>query len=125
MPLAQSPGVRPRARRLQRRRNLPWQTDTCIGSWHYERSRFDQHQYKTAQQVVQMLVDIVSKNGNLMLNIPVRGEGTIDDDELKVLEGLHCLDGRERRGHLRHSPVENLRRRPGEIIRLRPRADRA
>jgi len=67
---------------------LPWQTDTCIGSWHYERRLFDQHKYKTALQVVQMLVDIVSKNGNLMLNIPVRGDGTIDDDEVKVLEGL-------------------------------------
>ena len=21
----------------------PWQTDTCIGNWHYERSVFDQH----------------------------------------------------------------------------------
>ena len=67
---------------------LPWQTDTCIGSWHYQRSIFDQHQYKTAHQVVQMLIDIVSKNGNLMLNIPVRGDGTIDEDEVKVLEGL-------------------------------------
>lgn len=67
---------------------LPWQTDTCIGSWHYQRSIFDQHKYKTAKQVVQMLIDIVSKNGNLMLNIPVRGDGTIDDDEVKVLEGL-------------------------------------
>ncbi len=27
---------------------LPWQTDTCIGSWHYERSVFEQHKYKTA-----------------------------------------------------------------------------
>jgi alpha-L-fucosidase len=67
---------------------LPWQTDTCIGSWHYKRARFEDHTYKTATQVVRMLVDIVSKNGNLMLNIPVRGDGTIDDDELKVLEGL-------------------------------------
>jgi alpha-L-fucosidase len=67
---------------------LPWQTDTCIGDWHYRRSLFDQHKYKTTKQVVQMLVDIVSKNGNLMLNIPVRGDGTIDDDELKVVEGL-------------------------------------
>ena len=28
---------------------LPWQTDTCIGSWHYQRSIFEQHKYKTAQ----------------------------------------------------------------------------
>lgn len=67
---------------------VPWQTDTCIGSWHYKRSRFEQHQYKGARQVVQMLVDIVSKNGNLMLSIPVRGEGTIDADEVNVLEGI-------------------------------------
>jgi alpha-L-fucosidase len=67
---------------------LPWQTDTCIGSWHYKRSRFEQHQYKSARDVVHTLVDIVSKNGNLMLSIPVRGEGTIDDDEVQVLEGM-------------------------------------
>jgi alpha-L-fucosidase len=67
---------------------IPWQTDTCIGSWHYERSLFDRHKYKTTHQVIQMLIDIVSKNGNLMLNIPVRGDGTIDDDELKVVQGL-------------------------------------
>ncbi len=64
---------------------LPWQTDTCIGSWHYERSLFDQHKYKTAQQVCQMLIDIVSKNGNLQLNIPLPGHGFPDDDELKFL----------------------------------------
>ena len=64
----------------------PWQTDTCIGSWHYERSLFDQHRYKTAQQVSQMLIDIVSKNGNLMLSIPLPGSGLPDADELKFLE---------------------------------------
>src|SRR5262249_25826079 len=46
----------------------PWQTDTCIGSWHYERARLDKHTYKTADTVIKMLVDIVSKNGNLLLN---------------------------------------------------------
>jgi alpha-L-fucosidase len=66
----------------------PWQTDTCIGDWHYRRSIFENHSYKTADTVVKMLVDIVSKNGNLLLNIPVRGNGTIDEDEHKVVEGI-------------------------------------
>ncbi len=67
---------------------IPWQTDTCIGDWHYRRSTFENHRYKTPIQVVQMLIDIVSKNGNLMLNIPLPGNGVPDDDEMKVLDGL-------------------------------------
>jgi alpha-L-fucosidase len=66
----------------------PWQTDTCIGSWHYDRSRLEKHTYKTAGQVVRMLVDIVSKNGNLLLNIPLKGDGTIDADEEKFLADM-------------------------------------
>jgi alpha-L-fucosidase len=65
-----------------------WQTDTCIGDWHYNRSVYEQHRYKTGRLVIQMLADIVSKNGNLLLNIPVRGDGTIDEDERKVLAEL-------------------------------------
>lgn len=64
---------------------LPWQTDTCIGDWHYDRRIFEEHRYKTAEQVAQMLVDIVSKNGNLQLSIPLRGDGTPDSDELAFL----------------------------------------
>ena len=66
----------------------PWQTDTCIGDWHYNRSVYENHRYKTPDQVVKMLVDIVAKNGNLLLNIPVRGDGTIDPDEVKFLQGM-------------------------------------
>jgi alpha-L-fucosidase len=66
----------------------PWQTDTCIGAWHYDRALFEQHRYKTVAQVVRMLADIVSKNGNLLLSIPVRGDGTIDPDEIAFLEGM-------------------------------------
>lgn len=66
----------------------PWQTDTCIGEWHYKRSLYEQHRYKTARQVIQALVDIVSKNGNLLLNIPVRGDGSIDEDESGFLDSL-------------------------------------
>ncbi len=66
----------------------PWQTDTCIGSWHYERRLFLEHKYKTVDQVVHMLVDIVSKNGNLLLSIPLRGDGSIDEDERAFLQGM-------------------------------------
>jgi alpha-L-fucosidase len=66
----------------------PWQTDTCIGDWHYQRALFTKHRYKTAATVIRTLADVVSKNGNLLLNIPVRGDGTIDDDERKVVEGI-------------------------------------
>jgi alpha-L-fucosidase len=64
---------------------LPFQTDTCIGDWHYSRPVFARHGYKTPTTVAQMLVDIVSKNGNLMLNVPLPGSGTPDDDELAFI----------------------------------------
>jgi len=66
----------------------PWQTCTCIGDWHYNRSVYTNNGYKSATTVVRMLIDIVSKNGNLLLNIPVRGNGTIDEKELAVLNGI-------------------------------------
>jgi len=69
-------------------RPLPWQTDTCIGDWHYSRPLFEAHGYKSAGTVITRLCDIVSKNGNLLLSIPLRGDGTIDSDERRVLEQL-------------------------------------
>jgi alpha-L-fucosidase len=63
----------------------PWQTETCLGDWHYDRAIFQKHQYKSAATVIPMLADIVSKNGNLMLSVPVRGDGTIDSDEKTIV----------------------------------------
>ncbi len=54
----------------------PWQTDTSVGDWFYN----VRDVYKTPEHVLEMLVDIVSKNGNLLLNIPQRPDGTIDDE---------------------------------------------
>jgi len=65
-----------------------WQTDTCLGSWHYDRSIFDRHGYKSAKTVIHNLIDIVSKNGNMLHNVPVRGDGTIDSDERAVVEEI-------------------------------------
>ena len=67
---------------------FPWQTDTCLGNWHYKRSLYDDDGYKSARTVIQMLADVVSKNGNLLLSVPVRADGTIDDREERVLEGI-------------------------------------
>ena len=65
-----------------------WQTDTCIGNWHYERSVYDRGRYKSAADVLRTLVDVVSKNGNLCLSIPIRSDGTIDDKERKICEDI-------------------------------------
>ncbi len=66
----------------------PWQTCTCIGSWHYKRSIYDKKGYKSATTVIRMLADVVSKNGNLLLNIPVRGDGSIDEQEELVVKEI-------------------------------------
>ncbi|HWA27477.1 MAG TPA: alpha-L-fucosidase [Lacunisphaera sp.] len=66
----------------------PWQTDTCLGDWHYNRAVLDRHGYKSARTVVHTLIDVVSKNGNLLLNVPLKGDGTPDADEIAILEGI-------------------------------------
>ncbi len=66
----------------------PWQTDTCLGDWLYNAAFFRDHRYKSAAAVVRMLADIVSKNGNLMLSVPLRGDGTPDSDEIDIVNGI-------------------------------------
>jgi len=62
---------------------FPWQTDTSVGkkSWCY----IDGEENKTAEQIVHDLIDIVSKNGNLLLNIGPRADGTITEEQKAVL----------------------------------------
>jgi alpha-L-fucosidase len=62
----------------------PWQTDTCIGNWHYKADVT----YKTPKIVIDMLVDIVSRNGNLLLNFPLPGSGQLDDREMSVVSAV-------------------------------------
>jgi alpha-L-fucosidase len=66
----------------------PWQTDTCIGSWHYDHNIFKYHYYKSAASVIRMLADIVSKNGNLMLSVPLRRDGQPDADEITIVSEI-------------------------------------
>jgi alpha-L-fucosidase len=66
----------------------PWQTDTCIGHWHYDRGVYDRNEYKSAETVIAMLIDIVSKNGNLLLSIPLRRDGQPDEKEMAIVRGI-------------------------------------
>ena len=67
---------------------LPWQTCTCIGSWHYDRGIYNRNGYKSAATVIRMLVDVVSKNGTLLLSSPVRANGTIDEKERAIVNDI-------------------------------------
>ena len=66
----------------------PWQVCTCIGSWHYDIGIYNNNRYKSAENVIRQLIDVVSKNGNLLLNIPVRGDGSFDEKELAIVQGI-------------------------------------
>ena len=71
---SQLPGIMPQ----------PWHTDTCIGNWFY-----DVHSpYKHPDQIIEMLVDIISKNGVMLLNVLQRPDGTIDDEADFILRKL-------------------------------------
>jgi alpha-L-fucosidase len=62
----------------------PWQTDTCIGNWHYQKGAT----YKSPKIIIDLLVDIVSRNGNLLLNFPLPNNGMLDSEELKILDEI-------------------------------------
>jgi alpha-L-fucosidase len=65
-----------------------WQTDTCIGSWHYDRGVYNRKGYKSAASVVRMLTDIVSKNGILMLSVPLRRDGQPDELAIDIVKEI-------------------------------------
>ncbi len=62
----------------------PWQTDTSIGDWYYRTGQ----KYMTGPEVIQMLVDIVSKNGNLLLNVVQTPEGDLEQDVIDILQNI-------------------------------------
>lgn len=71
---SQLPGINPE----------PWQTDTCLGNWFYD----VRQAFKQPGHVIEMLVDIISKNGTMLLNVLQRPDGTIDEEERWILEEL-------------------------------------
>ena len=71
---SQLPGINPE----------PWQTDTCIGNWFYD----VRQAFKKPGHIIEMLVDIVSKNGCMLLNILQKPDGAIDDESHYLLDEL-------------------------------------
>ena len=65
---------------------FPWQTDTSIGkrSWSY----IEGEDNKTPEQIIHDLIDIVSKNGNLLLNVGPKADGTITEEQKSVLREI-------------------------------------
>ncbi|MFN7994587.1 MAG: alpha-L-fucosidase [Bryobacteraceae bacterium] len=69
--------------KLDKPRDLFWQTDTSVSvkSWGY----IENDQFRTPASLIDDLIDIVSKNGCLLLNIGPRSDGTIPDQVQHVL----------------------------------------
>jgi len=63
-----------------------WQTDTAIArnSWCWT----ENNTFKPADSLVRDLVDIVSKNGVLLLNVGPKADGTISDEDIAVLSSI-------------------------------------
>lgn len=59
----------------------PWQTDTCIGNWFYD----VRQTFKRPGHIIEMLIDIVVKNGSMLLNVLQRPDGSIDDETTWLL----------------------------------------
>ncbi|MGH8294011.1 MAG: alpha-L-fucosidase [Steroidobacteraceae bacterium] len=70
----------------------PWQSETCIGNWHYLRTLYEAPgefgAYMHPREAIHWLIDTVSKNGTFILNIPGKPDGTIDSKERLILERI-------------------------------------
>jgi alpha-L-fucosidase len=71
---------------LQQVQSEPWQTCTSVSrnSWGY----INHHVYKEPGEIIHDLIDIVSKNGCMLLNIGPKPDGTIPDEEQAILRAI-------------------------------------
>ncbi len=59
----------------------PWQHETSMGDWHYRVG----DRYLPPDRVVQVLVETVCRNGNLLLNVVQKPDGTLAGDQAQTL----------------------------------------
>lgn len=62
----------------------PWQTDTSNADWFFS----DNHPYKSTNEVIGLLADIVSKNGNMLLNVTQYPDGSLPPESEELLADL-------------------------------------
>jgi alpha-L-fucosidase len=62
----------------------PWQTDTCTGNWFYD----VRQEFKRPAHVIEMLIDIIAKNGCMLLNVLQRPDGSLDEETVYILKEL-------------------------------------
>jgi alpha-L-fucosidase len=69
--------------KLDALRLLPWQTDTSVSvkSWGYVKG----DDYREARSLIAEMVDVVSKNGNFLLNVGPKADGTIPEEARRIL----------------------------------------
>jgi len=65
--------------------NHPWQGTLTFNSWFYKNERPVRHNART---VIEMLTDIISKNGNMLLNVELLRDGTIPPDHKKIFDDI-------------------------------------
>ncbi len=80
----------PEYRPMKDVRKLKWETCRGIG-WSFAYNRLEEEEtghLLTGEQAIEMLVDVVSKNGNLLLGIGPRADGTIPEAQQEVLREI-------------------------------------
>jgi alpha-L-fucosidase len=72
-------------------KSVPWQTDTSIGDWFYNvnwKANDTKSMYRSINWIIQTLIDVVSKNGNMLLNVIQRPDGSLDPEVEKLLADM-------------------------------------
>ena len=66
---------------------MPWNKGSTVGPWHYSTADYNKGYAKSATWI-HLLVDVVSKNGTLLLAFPLPGHGELDDKAIAILDDL-------------------------------------
>ncbi|WP_216094179.1 alpha-L-fucosidase [Jiangella alba] len=95
-------------------RSRPWQNDTSVSrnAWGY----IDGHDYKQPRELLSDLVDVVSKNGCLLLNVGPKADGTLPEEEVRLLEQVGAWLARNGEGIYGTSPWTVYGEGPGSSL---------